>query len=78
MDSSMSNVQNLKVSLDEYINQLSESNLERAYQFISDLLEQEKEEATEELLKIPDLLEDIKLAKQDIAKGELTNWREIR
>ncbi len=74
----MSNFQNIKTSLDDYIDQLSESNLEKVHQFISQLVEQEREEATTELLEIPDLLEDIELAKQDIAQGDLTDWREIR
>ncbi|GBF79856.1 hypothetical protein [Aphanothece sacrum] len=71
-------IRNLKTSLNEYLEQLSETNLQIAYQFIADLVEKEREEATVELLEIPDLLEDIELAKQDIAQGELTDWREIR
>lgn len=74
----MSKVQNLKISLKESLDDLSESNLKLTYQFIFNLTEQEKEEATRELLKIPNILEDIELAKQDIAKGELTDWRQIR
>ncbi len=74
----MSKVENFKKSVGEYMDQLSETNLELVYEFINNLIEQEREEATTELLKIPDLLEDIELAKQDISQGELTNWREAR
>ena len=74
----MSKVNNLKKSLGEYIDQLSEPNLEMVYEFISKLAEKEREEATAELLEIPDLLDDIELAKQDIEEGELTDWRDVR
>lgn len=74
----MSKIQSLKTSLNEYVDQLSESNLERVYQFMTNLVEQEREEATAELLEIPSLLEDIELAKQDITQGQLTDWRDIR
>ena len=74
----MSKIKNLKKSLGEYMDQLSEPNLERVSEFINNLVEQEREEATTELLEIPDLIEDIELAKQDIEKGELTNWRDVR
>ncbi|EAZ88678.1 hypothetical protein [Crocosphaera chwakensis] len=74
----MSKVKNLKKSLGEYMDQLSEPNLELVYEFMSNLAEKEREEATAELLEIPDLLDDIKLAKQDIEQGELTDWRDVR
>ncbi|HAC63836.1 MAG TPA: hypothetical protein DCF68_09930 [Cyanothece sp. UBA12306] len=74
----MSKTKNLKTSLNEYVEQLSEANLQIAYQFIANLANKEREEATAELLEIPDLLKDIELAKQDITQGELTDWREIR
>ncbi len=60
------------------MDQLSEPNLERVSEFINNLIEQEREEATKELLEIPDLIEDIELAKEDIEKGELTDWRDVR
>lgn len=74
----MSKAQNLKKSLNEYVEQLSESNLQLVYQFVTNLADREREEATAELLDIPNLLEDIELAKQDIDRGELTDWREVR
>jgi len=74
----MSKLKNLKLSVHQSLNELSEANIKLTYKFINDLAEQEREEATKELLEIPNLLEDIELAKQDISKGELTNWRDIR
>ncbi|MDJ0661471.1 MAG: hypothetical protein QNJ42_18580 [Crocosphaera sp.] len=60
------------------MNQLSESNLELVYEFMSNLAEKEREEATIELLEIPELLDDIELAKQDIDQEKLTDWRDVR
>ncbi len=74
----MSKVKNIKKSLGEYMNQLSESNLELVYEFMSNLAEKEREEATIELLEIPELLDDIELAKQDIDQEKLTDWRDVR
>ncbi|MGI0479453.1 hypothetical protein ACN4EE_01550 [Geminocystis sp. CENA526] len=74
----MSKLQNLKLSVHQSLNELSETNIKLTYKFITDLAEKEKEEATKELLEIRNLLEDIELAKQDISNGELTDWREIR
>lgn len=74
----MSKVKNLKKLLDEYMEQLSEPNLELVYKFINNLVEKEREKATTELLEIPDLLEDIELSKKDIKQGELTDWRDVR
>ncbi|MGB5595534.1 MAG: hypothetical protein WBM32_18560 [Crocosphaera sp.] len=42
----MSQLQSLKTSLKESVEQLSEANLQLAYQFINNLAEQEREEAT--------------------------------
>ncbi|MDJ0730188.1 MAG: hypothetical protein QNJ33_09390 [Crocosphaera sp.] len=73
----MSNIESLKALLNESVDKLSEANLHLAYELINNLVEQEREEATTELLEIPDLMEDIELAKQDIEKGELTDWRDV-
>jgi hypothetical protein len=57
---------------------LSSDALQSAYDLLTDLVQKESEEATEELLTIPNLLEDIEMAEQDIAEGNLTDWREVR
>ena len=74
----MSKQPNLKLVVHESVDELSPQNLQLAYQYIKQLAEQEKEEATNELLEIPSLLEDIQLAKQDVTSGDLTDWREVR
>ena len=74
----MSKQPNLKLVVHESVDELSPQNLQLAYQYIKQLAEQEKEEATNELLEIPNLLEDIQLARQDIASGDLTDWRQVR
>ena len=74
----MSKQSNLKLVVHESVDELSPQNLQLAYQYIKQLAEQEKEEATNELLEIPSLLEDIQLAKQDVTSGDLTDWREVR
>jgi hypothetical protein len=42
------------------------------------LTDQESQEATQELLNISGFLESFEEGRQDIAKGNLTNWRSIR
>ncbi len=74
----MSKLQELKTSLHQSLEELSEANIKLTYEFITNLVEQEKEEATRELVEIPNLLEDIELAKQEIAEGKLIDWREVR
>ena len=70
--------QQIKKSLKEYAEQLSEENLNAVYQFSSYLVERERKEATQELLEIPALLAEIDAARQDIVQGHLTDWREVR
>ena len=67
----MSKLQNLKQSLNKSLNELSEDNLQLIDRFVQNLAEQETEEATKELLDIPDLLEEIELAKQ--TQSQTTN-----
>jgi hypothetical protein len=49
-----------------------------AAEFLKYLDERASTEATEELLKIPGLLEDLAEAERDIAGGQAVNWRGIR
>ena len=49
--------------------------LKVAAEFLRYLDERASVEATEELLKIPGLLEDIAEAEQDFAEGRGVNWR---
>jgi hypothetical protein len=52
--------------------------LKVAAEFLRYLEERASDEATEELLKIPGLLEDIAEADRDFAEGRSVNWREVR
>jgi hypothetical protein len=52
--------------------------LKVAAEFLRYLEERASDEATEELLKIPGLLEDIAEADRDIAAEKTVNWREVR
>ena len=52
--------------------------LKVAAEFLRYLDERASDEATEELLKIPGLLEDLAEAERDIAEGKMVSWREVR
>ncbi len=52
--------------------------LKVAAEFLRYLDERASIEATEELLKIPGLLEDLAEAERDIAEGRTVNWRDVR
>ncbi len=68
----------IREQIQQYVDQLSPERLRVAADFLAYLAERESEEATEELLKIPGFVEAFEKAKQDIAAGKLTDWREIR
>lgn len=52
--------------------------LKVAAEFLRYLDERASVEATEELLKIPGILDDLAEAEQDIAEGRTKDWRELR
>jgi hypothetical protein len=52
--------------------------LKVAAEFLRWLDERASVEATEELLKIPGLLEDLEEAERDFAEGRAVNWRDLR
>ena len=68
----------IRHQIEEYIDCLSPQGLKVTVDFLAYLAERESQQATEELLSIPDFLDSWEKAKQDIAKGNLTNWRSIR
>lgn len=75
---SNSHTKELRDRIREYSDRLSPEGLQVAADFLSDLAEGESNEATEELLNILGFLTELKRGKQDIAKGKVKNWREIR
>lgn len=60
------------------LEQLPPEQLKVAAEFLRYLDERASDEATEELLKIPGLLEDIQQAEREFAEGKGTPWREVR
>jgi hypothetical protein len=62
----------------ETLEQLPPEQLRVAAEFLKYLDERASDEATEELLKIPGLLEDIADADREFAEGKGTPWREVR
>ena len=57
---------------------LPPAQLKVAAEFLRFLNERISDEATEELLKIPGLLEDLKEAERDIAEGRMTPVDKLR
>ena len=62
----------------ETLEGLPPEQLKVAAEFLRYLNESQVDEATEELLKIPGLLEDLQEAERDFAEGRSVNWRELR
>ena len=62
----------MRRQIKEYAEQLSPCNIRAAYDFLAYLADKESEEATEELLAIPGLLEAEAKAEQEIAEGKFT------
>jgi len=62
----------------ETLEQLPPEQLKVAAEFLKYLDERASEEATEELLKIPGLLEDIEQAEREFAEGKGTPVEKLR
>jgi hypothetical protein len=62
----------------ESLASLPPEQLKVAAEFLKYLEERASNEATEELLKIPGLLEDLEEAEKDFAEGRNVNWRDLR
>jgi hypothetical protein len=62
----------------ETLEGLPPEQLKVAAEFLRYLDERASDEATEELLKIPGLLEDLEEAERDFREGKSANWRELR
>ena len=60
------------------VDSLPPEQLKVAAEFLRYLEERASDEATEELLRIPGLLEDLEEAERNIAEGRTVNWREVR
>lgn len=61
-----------------YVNQLSFERLQVALSFLSDLAEREIDEATQEILAIPNIEQDLAEAENQVKTGRLVDWRTVR
>jgi hypothetical protein len=68
----------LRVAAKETLEGLPREQLKVAAEFLRYLNERASVEATEELLRMPGLLEDLEEAERDFAEGRAVNWREVR
>lgn len=64
--------------INQHLKQLSLERLQVVADFVAYLADKESEEATQELEKIPGLLEKIKKNRETISKTSLVNWKAIR
>jgi hypothetical protein len=62
----------------ETLEGLPPEQLKIAAEFLRYLDERASEEATQELLKIPGLREDLAEAERAVAEGRTVSWREVR
>jgi hypothetical protein len=68
----------LREAAKRHIDNLSDDRLLVATDFLAYLDERESKEATEELLKIPGLLDELKRAEEDAAAGRLTRMEDLK
>jgi len=64
--------------INQHLKQLSLERLQVVADFVAYLADKESEEATQELEKIPGLLEKIKKNRETTSKASLVNWKAIR
>lgn len=67
----------IRHQIKEYIDCLSPERLKVAIDFLAYLVERESQEATEELLQIPGLINSLEKAEAEIPTGSYQNWRNI-
>ncbi|MUG99378.1 hypothetical protein F7734_46665 [Scytonema sp. UIC 10036] len=68
----------IQEQINQYLKQLSLERLQVVADFAAYLADKESEEATQELEKIPGLLERLKKNREVTPKTHLVNWRTIR
>lgn len=72
------NTVQMRNQLKQYIDQLSPESLEIVVEFVTDLVSQDDEDATEELLKISGFTEAFERGKQQVRAGKVKDWRTVR
>ncbi len=68
----------MRNQLKQYIDQLSPESLGIVAELIADLVAEDGEDATQELLEIEGFVEAFERGKQQIEKGQVKDWRTIR
>lgn len=68
----------IREQIHTYLDGLSSERLGTVLEFLASLSEQESNEATEELLAIPNFKSDLKEAEAQADNGELVDWRLVR
>ena len=61
-----------------YLNNLSDQRLKVAIDFLAYLQQKEEQEATEELLSIPDFEQELEAAEAEAKAGEVVSWTKVR
>ncbi|MGJ3247735.1 MAG: hypothetical protein ACFE0I_16870 [Elainellaceae cyanobacterium] len=74
----MMNTVQLRQQINQYLDQLSGDRLQTAADLLAYLVDQESEEATQELLDIPGFVESFERGKKDITEGRIAPWRAVR
>jgi Rps23 Pro-64 3,4-dihydroxylase Tpa1-like proline 4-hydroxylase len=72
------NTTQMRNQVKQNIDKLSPEKLIVIAEFLHDLLNDENEDATEELLKISGFESAFKQAKQQVKEGKVKDWRMIR
>ncbi len=68
----------IQEQINQHLKQLSLERLQVVADFVAYLADKESEEANQELLEIPGLLETIAKNRETTSKDRLVNWRAIR
>ena len=71
------NTPSIQRQIQSYVEQLSPERLTGALDFLTYLVERDANEATEELLVIPGLREELEEAEASLDSDELVDWRDI-
>lgn len=72
------NIAQMRNQLKQYIDQLPPESLEIVADLVADLVSQDDEDATEELLKISGFTEAFERGKQQVREGKVKDWRTVR
>ena len=72
------NAAELNRQIKEYVDRLSPDRLQVAADFLAYLADKESEEASQEILAIPGIMETLEKAEKNIAEVKVRNWRNIR